>query len=59
MPIPAPSHLCLQGSVYHFRMSSPHRLRALLGMTEVKRSLATPYLKQARVRATAVATRRD
>ena len=43
MPVPAPSHLRLQGTAHHFRMSVSHR-RARLGMT----CRAFPLLKGVR-----------
>ncbi|MDO9631587.1 MAG: hypothetical protein Q7I92_06800, partial [Humidesulfovibrio sp.] len=51
MRFASPSYLHRQGGIFHFRMSIPPKFRPMLGKTEVKRSLATPYLKQAGAKA--------
>jgi len=51
MRFASPSYLHRQGGIFHFRMSIPPKFRPMLGKTEVKRSLATPYSKQAGAKA--------
>lgn len=42
------SHLCLEGSTYYFRQVVPPDLRHTLGRKEIRVSLCTGYLTQAR-----------
>ncbi|NJB66840.1 hypothetical protein GGQ74_000480 [Desulfobaculum xiamenense] len=56
----AASHLVNRRGVYHFRIVVPIDLRPVLGRNEVRRSLRTAFLQEARPRAlrlTAVADR--
>lgn len=51
-----PPHCHRRAGVYHFRFAIPAALRPLLGgLSEVRRSLGTPYLHEARDRATRLA----
>lgn len=46
----SPSYLFLNGQIYYFRMSIPPTLRESFGKTEIRCSLKTGYLHQARVK---------
>lgn len=49
------SHLLLKRGIYHFRIAVPPDLRQRLGKGELRRSLRTGYLQEARPRATRLA----
>jgi len=55
MRFSAPSHLRKQGVAFYFRMAVPERLRPVLGKVEVKKSLGTVYLREAKQRVVHVA----
>jgi len=45
------NHLYLKGTTYYFRHSVPHDLRDSLGRSEIRMSLQTGYLTEARPKA--------
>lgn len=45
------SHLLLKGNTYYFRHAVPREHRAALGCSELRRSLGTGYIAEARVKA--------
>lgn len=47
----SPSYLSLKGGIYYIRVSVPTALRPVLQKGEIKKSLRTGYLKQARTKA--------
>jgi integrase len=50
MRFSSPSHLRKQGVAFYFRIAVPERLRPVLGKVEVKKSLSTVYLREAKLR---------
>lgn len=52
----SPSYLVTHGTTYYFRMVVPCDLRHPLGRTEYRYSLKTSYLREARIRATRLAS---
>lgn len=50
MRFSSPSHLHKQGVAFYFRIAVPDRLKPLLGKAEVKKSLGTVYLREAKLR---------
>jgi len=52
----SPNHLYLKGTVYYFRHSIPHDMRETLGRSEVRISLQTGYLAEARPKARILAS---
>ena len=50
MRFSSPSHLRKQGVAFYFRMVVPDRLKPVLGKAEVKKSLCTVYLREAKLR---------
>ncbi len=53
----SPSYLVLQGQIYYSRMSIPLGLRKTFGKTEIRYSLRTGYLREARARSRVLAVR--
>ena len=51
-----PHHVCLKGNVYYFRFALPKHKKNILGGTEVQLSLRTPYLREAKLRASKLHT---
>lgn len=47
----SPNHLYRKGSIYYFRHSIPHDMRDSLGRSEIRMSLQTGYLAEARPKA--------
>jgi len=50
MRFSSPSHLRKQGVGFYFRIAVPERLKPILGKAEVKKSLCTVYLREAKLR---------
>ncbi|MBR6466909.1 MAG: hypothetical protein IKT16_02015, partial [Desulfovibrio sp.] len=44
----SPSHLYLRGNVWYFRYALPPRLKKALSCSEIRLSLSTPYVSDAR-----------
>ncbi|WP_371682099.1 DUF6538 domain-containing protein [Nitratidesulfovibrio sp. HK-II] len=57
MPSKSPSLLVLNRTTYHFRKVVPHRYRWLLGRCEIRTTLQTSYLREAREAANALSSR--
>ncbi len=47
----SPSYLYLKGYIYYFRIAVPYPLRPVIRKSEIRKSLRTGYLRQARVEA--------